>query len=128
MNFSDMLTEEQHYIERNGAVFAYDKNGKEYEITPGMIHSYHEKFGGRWKPHVYSIATGAASILPAIMARAGTRDLLRSNEIDPHSLPAGLLPGAAGIGVMLGGMKIGDNIASHQIYNDIVDKKRRGLL
>ena len=129
MIFTESLFwEEYNYIKKNESVYGTDNFGNEFEITPGMINAYHEKFGGRWKPHVYSLSTGVASIFPAIMAKAGTRDLLRANEIDTHSLPAGLIPGFAGIGVMLGGMKLGDNLANHQIYNDIVDKKRRGQL
>ena len=28
MTFANVLTEDQHYVERNVAAFAYDKNGK----------------------------------------------------------------------------------------------------
>ena len=129
MIFTESLFwEETNYIKKNGSVYGTDNWGDEFEITPGMIHAYHEKFGGRWKPHVYTLAGGALSALPAMMAKVGTRDLLRANEIDPHTLPAGLLPSTAGVGVLISGMKLGDNLANHQIYNDIVDKKRRGLL
>lgn len=123
-----LLREATNYIEKNGTVYGTDGLGNEFEITPGMINAYHEKFGGRWKPYVYSLGGGAISFLPALMAKAGTRDLLRSNDIDPHTLPAGLLPGLAGGGVLLGGMKLGGDLANHQIYSDIVDKKRKGQL
>ncbi len=124
MTFVSVLTEEQHYIERDGAAFAYDKNGKEYEITPSMMNRYFDKYGGRWKIPAWMLGGGLIGGALALPASIGTREILKSAGASPGvGYVTSAIPRAALLG---GGLALGFNHGLSTVYNDIAKKRLSG--
>ena len=111
---TDIFTEDQNYIERNGSVFGIDKNGKEYEITPQVVDQYYKKYGGRWKPIAWMAAGalgGGAIGLPISIATQPSTAVVKYGAYYPFTM---------------GGMYLGLRHASKNLYNDIVAKRKAG--
>ena len=125
MMIFSVLTEDRNFIEKDGGIYAYDKTGKEYEITPSMVNRYWDKYGGRWKPVAWGlggIAGGAALSIPAAMGtymtmRDGFDASPRASRIGMGAVQGALIGGGAGLGLSHG-MK--------NVYNDIVKKRLAG--
>jgi len=120
-----VLTEGRNFIEKDGGIYAYDKNGKEYEITPSMVNRYWNKYGGRWKPVAWGlggIAGGAALSIPAAMGtyttmRGGFDASPSTSRLGMAAVQGGLIGGGAGLGLSHG---------MNNVYNDIVKKRLAG--
>lgn len=125
MTFNDVLIEDQQYIERDGGIYAYDKNGKEYEISPSMVNRYWDKYGGRWKPVAWGLGGMAGGTLLSIPTALGTYVGMRHGfDADPATSRIGM----AGVqGALIGGgAGLGLSHGMKNVYNDIVRKRLAG--
>ena len=121
---TDILTEERNFLERDGKFYAYDKNGKEYEITSDMLERYWEKYGGRWKPLAYMAGGGLVGTSMALPVGLGMREMAYRNGMS--GLPASIGTGAAMGGFIGTGIGHGARLALNDAFNDIAKKRLSG--
>ncbi len=123
--FSDVLTEDRNFIERNGAIYGYDRNGKEYEITPEMINRYFDKYGGRWKPFAWGMGSALAGGLASVPVGLGTGMTMNAlgasptaSSIGMSAVQGGLVGGSAGLGLVHGIRNVYDDIARKRLSGE----------
>ena len=125
MMIFSVLTEDKNFIEKDGGIYAYDKNGKEYEITPSMVNRYWDKYGGRWKPIAWGLGGMAGGTALSFPAAVGTYMTMRDGfNADPSTRRLGM---AAVQGALIGGgAGLGISHGMKNVYNDIAKKRLAG--